>query len=159
MTSKPRSHGSTPSRSLTRSNSQGRVFLPCSIAFAVLAASLGTPGDIESSRCNTASLLDWAMQGGGFGMYGMMALGGLILYGITASAAKAPGRKLQSKFQRLGVLQGRARSEIEAAVGTPNAISGMPNGRMLCQWRATGYHICLVFTDGTCDGISNEISV
>jgi hypothetical protein len=67
------------------------------------------------------------------------------------------GRALQQQFVDLGVLQGKTRSEIEAVVGAPNAVSAAGPDTILCQWMATGYHIALLFdVDGECQGVSHE---
>ena len=88
----------------------------------------------------------------------LTVLGGSVLYSIMVFGARSPGRQLQSKFQRLGVLAGRNRAEIEAVVGTPSSVSATANGRVVCQWMATGYHIALLFAGDSCEGVSHEFS-
>jgi len=85
-------------------------------------------------------------------------IGGFILYAITRAVVRIPGASLRSKFAKLGVVKGRHISEIIAVVGHPNSRSSMADGRMLCQWMATGYHISLVFTGNICDGVTHEFS-
>ena len=83
-------------------------------------------------------------------------IGGFILFAITAFVIKMPGRSLQRKFQKLGRLKGTHKDIILAAVGNPNAVSSMADGRTLCQWQATGYHIALIFNGPICEGVTHE---
>lgn len=70
---------------------------------------------------------------------------------------RAPGRALKKQFVSLGSLKGRTRKEIERAVGPAAQETALPDGRTLLQWRATGYHIALIFgTNGRCDGVTHE---
>jgi len=70
---------------------------------------------------------------------------------------RAPGRALRKRFVALGVLKGRTRKEIVKAVGEPATETVLPDGRTLLQWRATGYHIALVFEkNGRCFGVTHE---
>ena len=70
---------------------------------------------------------------------------------------RAPGRALKRRFVALGVLKGKSRSEIERAAGPAAQVTPLPDGRTLLQWRATGYHIALVFdARGRCDGVTHE---
>lgn len=70
---------------------------------------------------------------------------------------RAPGRALRKQFIALGSLKGRTRREIEKAVGPAAQETPLPGGRTLLQWRATGYHIALVFEkDGRCFGVTHE---
>jgi hypothetical protein len=70
---------------------------------------------------------------------------------------RSPGRALRKRFVALGSLKGRTRREIEKAVGEPAQETPMPDGRTLLQWRATGYHIALVFErNGRCVGVTHE---
>jgi cobalamin biosynthesis protein CobD/CbiB len=69
----------------------------------------------------------------------------------------APGRALRKRFVALGSLKGRTRKEIVKAVGQPGTETPLPDGRTLLQWRATGYHIALVFeANGRCFGVTHE---
>jgi hypothetical protein len=69
----------------------------------------------------------------------------------------APGRALRRRFVALGSLKGRTRKEITRAVGEPATETRLPDGRTLLQWRATGYHIALVFEqNGRCFGVTHE---
>jgi len=69
----------------------------------------------------------------------------------------SPGRALRKRFVGLGALKGRTRREIVKAVGDPSQETALPDGRTLLQWRATGYHIALVFAkNGRCDGVTHE---
>jgi hypothetical protein len=70
---------------------------------------------------------------------------------------RAPGRALKRQFVALGSLKGKSRKEIERAVGRAAQETALPDGRTLLQWRATGYHIALIFgTNGRCDGVTHE---
>ena len=70
---------------------------------------------------------------------------------------RAPGRALRKRFIALGSLTGRTRREIEKAVGPAAQETPLPDGRTLLQWRATGYHIALVFEkNGRCFGVTHE---
>jgi hypothetical protein len=76
---------------------------------------------------------------------------------VVPYAFRAPGRALKKRFVALGSLKGRPRREIERAVGPATQETALPDGRTLLQWRATGYHIALIFrTDGRCDGVTHE---
>ncbi len=90
----------------------------------------------------------------------------LALFGLVAATAvavvvpfvfRAPGRALRKRFIALGTLKGRTRKEIVKAVGQPATETTLPDGRTLLQWRATGYHIALVFEkNGRCFGVTHE---
>ena len=70
---------------------------------------------------------------------------------------RAPGRALKRQFVALGSLKGKSRKEIERAVGPAAQETALPDGRTLLQWRATGYHIALIFgANGRCDGVTHE---
>jgi hypothetical protein len=70
---------------------------------------------------------------------------------------RAPGRALNKRFRALGTLKGRTRREIEKAVGPAAQETALPDGRILLQWRATGYHIALLFEKGgRCVGVTHE---
>jgi hypothetical protein len=70
---------------------------------------------------------------------------------------RAPGRALRKRFIALGKLPGRSRREIEKAVGPAAQETELPDGRILLQWRATGYHIAIVFEKtGRCVGVTHE---
>jgi hypothetical protein len=70
---------------------------------------------------------------------------------------RAPGRALRKQFVALGRLKGMTRKEIVKAVGQPATVTTLPDGRTLLQWRATGYHIALVFEkNGRCFGVTHE---
>jgi hypothetical protein len=68
---------------------------------------------------------------------------------------------LKSKFAGLGVLAGKSKDEIISAVGPPNSVSDVGEGKVLLQWQniseAGGYHIALLFDEvGICEGITHE---
>ena len=86
-------------------------------------------------------------------------IGGAVLFALISMSATSSGHSLRRKFVALGTLSGKSRREIEAAVGTPNSVSAMPNG-LLLQWMASGYHIALIFdNEGICQGVSHEHAV
>jgi hypothetical protein len=90
-----------------------------------------------------------------------IAIIALVVAGVTAIMVpyvfRAPGRALHKQFVALGTLKGRTRKEIVKAVGQPGTETTLPDGRTLLQWRATGYHIALVFEkDGRCFGVTHE---
>jgi len=85
-------------------------------------------------------------------------IGGFVLYAITRAVVRIPGESLKRKFAKLGTLKGKHIAEIVAVAGNPNSRSGMADGRTLCQWIASGYHISLVFTENICDGVTHEFS-
>jgi hypothetical protein len=90
-----------------------------------------------------------------------IALMALVLAGAVAIMVpyvfRAPGRALRKRFVALGTLTGRTRKEIVKAVGQPATETALPDGRTLLQWRATGYHIALVFEkNGRCFGVTHE---
>lgn len=90
-----------------------------------------------------------------------IALIALVVAGMTAVMVpyvfRAPGRALRKQFVALGRLKGMTRKEIVKAVGQPATETTLPDGRTLLQWRATGYHIALVFEkNGRCFGVTHE---
>ena len=90
-----------------------------------------------------------------------LALIALVAAGLTAIVVpyvfRAPGRALRKQFIGLGTLKGMTRKEIVKAVGQPATETTLPDGRTLLQWRATGYHIALVFEkNGRCFGVTHE---
>ena len=90
-----------------------------------------------------------------------IALVALVVAGMTAVMVpyvfRAPGRALHKQFVALGTLTGMTRTEIVRAVGQPATETTLPDGRTLLQWRATGYHIALVFEkNGRCFGVTHE---
>lgn len=87
-----------------------------------------------------------------------MILGAIALYFFVGFLVKIPGMNLQSKFTSLGDLQGKTMDEIVAVVGPPNALSGAPDGKTVCQWMATGFHIVLLFNDKVCEGITHQFT-
>ena len=76
---------------------------------------------------------------------------------IVPYVFRAPGRALRKQFVSLGTLKGKTRREIVKVVGEPATETPLPDGRTLLQWRATGYHIALVFEqNGQCFGVTHE---
>jgi len=90
-----------------------------------------------------------------------LALIALVVAGLTAIVVpyvfRAPGRALRKQFIALGMLKGMTLKEIVKAVGQPATETTLPDGRTLLPWRATGYHIALVFEkNGRCFGVTHE---
>jgi hypothetical protein len=84
----------------------------------------------------------------------------LVAFGIAFALPwylRRPGRALRRRFVALGHLKGKSRKEIVKAAGPASQETPLPDGRTLLQWRATGYHIALVFSKaGRCDGVTHE---
>lgn len=89
----------------------------------------------------------------------ILSLLGLLLACVQALTVKAPGNALAQRFRDAGTLSGRTKDEIVAFVGPPSSMSGLPNGKTLLQWMATGYHIALRFDGDICDGVTHEVKV
>lgn len=88
----------------------------------------------------------------------LIMAGGFVVYIIIQALVKAGGRSLNAKFVALGILKGRTKAEIVAAVGPPSSISQTVDGQLL-QWIETGYHIALRFDrDEICLGVTHEFS-
>ena len=85
-------------------------------------------------------------------------IGGIVLYAIISAMTTAPGRSRQNKFVNMGTLTGKSKNEIISIVGSPNSISALPDGKVVLQWMATGYHIALIFNDDICEGVSHEFA-
>jgi hypothetical protein len=84
-------------------------------------------------------------------------IGAAVVAVVVPFVFRAPGRALRKRFVALGTLKGRTRREIVKAVGEPSTETPLPDGRTLLQWRATGYHIALVFEkNGRCFGVTHE---
>lgn len=86
---------------------------------------------------------------------GIFVVGG-IFFALQQQAVTAPGRELHQKFVELGNLQGKIKDEIIAKVGPPTSISGLPEGKTLLQWQATGCHMALRFNGESCEGITHQ---
>jgi hypothetical protein len=86
-----------------------------------------------------------------------LLVGAALIAIVVPYVFRAPGRALRKQFVALGSLKGRTRREIEKAVGPAAQETELPDGRILLQWRTTGYHIALVFEkDGRCFGVTHE---
>ena len=73
------------------------------------------------------------------------------LFGSGSWFVTLGGKELRRKFEALGELTGKTKQEIVAAVGSPSAISGTADGKTLCQWMKTGFHIALIFNGEVCE--------
>jgi hypothetical protein len=81
----------------------------------------------------------------------------VVLTLLVPWAFRAPGRAMRKRFISLGSLKGKTRKEIVKVVGAPSQETPLPDGRTLLQWRATGYHIALVFEkNDRCFGVTHE---
>jgi len=89
----------------------------------------------------------------------LILLGGVLVSVLIQASVSAPGNELARKFAAAGTLAGKTKSEILALVGPPNTITGLPDGKILCQWIATGYHIALRFDGEMCEGVTHESKV
>lgn len=85
-----------------------------------------------------------------------LLIASLLVPVVFAIGAAASTSSVKTKFANLGVIAGKTRSEIYAAVGPPNSISSIGPGKEVLQWQVTGYHIALIFTGDICDGVSHE---
>ena len=95
------------------------------------------------------------MDGSEIALIALVAAGAIAV--VVPYVFRAPGRALHKRFVALGSLKGRTRREIVRAVGEPASETPLPDDRTLLQWRATGYHIALVFEkDGRCFGVTHE---
>ena len=98
-------------------------------------------------------------------IYILPFIGGLILYLIIHALVRAPGNLLANKFAMLtkdtnGAIAGKTYDEIVAACGAPSSRSPMGDGKTLCQWMSTGYHLALLFDENNvCLGVSHEAKV
>jgi hypothetical protein len=81
------------------------------------------------------------------------------IFGSGGWFVNLQGKELRRKFETLGELKGRTKQEIVAVVGHPSAVSGAADGKTLCQWMKTGFHIALVFNGDVCEGISHMADV
>ena len=81
----------------------------------------------------------------------------ILVYVLVASIMLAfiyslKSLRLQNRFKRLGVLDGRSVEEVVKFVGEPSHRSRLDAGHEVLEWRRVGFHIALRFTDGVCDG-------
>lgn len=81
---------------------------------------------------------------------------GLAMFIAIQVVVTGPGLVLHQKFVDLGNLQGKSKDEIIAQVGPPTSISGLPEGKTLLQWQATGCHMALRFDGDLCEGITHQ---
>lgn len=91
-----------------------------------------------------------------FGLY--LAIFAVVIIGgaIQMATVTRPGKQLHAKFVGMGTLAGRTKDEIIAEVGPPTSVSGLPDGKTLLQWQATGCHMALRFAGDICEGITHE---
>lgn len=89
----------------------------------------------------------------------LILLGGVLVSALIQAAVKAPGNELARKFAAAGTLAGKTKTEIIELVGPPNGFTGLADGKTLCQWMATGYHIALRFNGEVCEGVTHETKV
>jgi hypothetical protein len=89
-------------------------------------------------------------------LVGAIVVGGAISSALARNNVIAPGRQLHQKFVLLGTIAGKTKDEIVGVVSSPTSISGLPNGKILLQWQATGCHMALRFDGDICDGITHQ---
>ena len=85
-------------------------------------------------------------------------VGGIGLYFVIQYVVKTPGRLLKANFEKLGNVVGKTKAEIESVVGPAKTVSGQPEGKVLLQWLASGFHIALLMKDDVCEGITHQHS-
>ena len=76
----------------------------------------------------------------------------IALTAVLAIVYAARSVRLQNRFRRLGVVQGRTLDEIVKQVGPPTHHTKLANEREILEWRRVTFHIALSFTRGVCDG-------
>lgn len=81
-----------------------------------------------------------------------------IAIGVTVMliVGRLRGVQLRQKFIYLGELRGRTLEEITREVGSPSSRTALTGNAELFQWARPGYHIALIFSDGTCQGVQHE---
>ncbi len=72
---------------------------------------------------------------------------GFIIFLLIYKRAKTADLLLQNKFKELGILPGKNLYEIVDKCGLPNAVSTLPDGKILRQWQNKNYHITLLFNE------------
>lgn len=91
-----------------------------------------------------------------------IGIGAVVLAGVIgAMVAGSQVGGLQQKFAELGHLPGKTRTEIIDAVGPPQSVSAVGDGKTLIQWQminqAGGYHVALMFDENDlCEGVTHE---
>jgi hypothetical protein len=91
-----------------------------------------------------------------------IGIGVVVVVGlIGAAVAGSQIGSLQQKFASLGDLPGKSRTEIINAVGPPQSVSALGDGKTLLQWQminqAGGYHVALMFDENDlCEGVTHE---
>ena len=89
--------------------------------------------------------------------FGIIIVGGLVIYWVLQKVVLLPGRSLRSKFRAAGVLKGRTKAEIVSKVGQPQYSTKYDGGTSLLMWQATGYHASLRFDiNDVCLGVDDE---
>jgi hypothetical protein len=91
--------------------------------------------------------------------YWLIILIVFLVFGSGSWWVTAEGKALRNKFATLGELQGKTKQEIIAVVGSPSSISATSEGKTVCQWMQTGFHVALVFKGEICEGISHMADV
>lgn len=93
-----------------------------------------------------------------FGLLALLSgigLGAIVIYYMT----RYSGDSLGGKFKRLGDLRGLTIQQIIDVTGDPSQSYERGGGERVMAWSAGGYYVSLVFRDGLCQGIEDEISV
>lgn len=90
---------------------------------------------------------------------------GALLFGVVLGlviiylATKYPGDSLGAKFRNLGDVRGLTVQQVVEVAGDPSQSYERGGGERVLAWSAGGYYISLIFRDGLCTGIDEEISV
>lgn len=93
-----------------------------------------------------------------FGLLALLlgiGLGAVIIYYMT----RYPGDSLGAKFKAMGDLRGLTVQDIINIVGDPSQRYDRGGGQVVFAWSAGGYYISLIFQDGKCTGVDEEISI
>lgn len=119
-----------------------------SVAGAPVAQSMAGPG---------RTLVQW--QSDGYHI-GILFEGDRFAGIVSEDSGLLPGgRRLAQGFAGLGVLTGRTKGEIVAAVGPHSAFSVTGPDQVLLQWQSDVYHIALLFEGDICVGITHEFAI
>jgi hypothetical protein len=83
---------------------------------------------------------------------------GLVIYLGVMAGTEVPAMVMRRKFRKLGEVEGRNRLEILSVVGQPHSETTDGEGKTLCQWITSGYHVALLFDGDRCERIARVIN-
>ena len=86
----------------------------------------------------------------------LLALALLFATLASAWAGAVRSKALRAKFEALGKIPGRTRSEIVRHVGEPHRQHKLGEGREMLEWRRVNFRVVLSFQDDVCDGIEYD---